>query len=67
MAKQTGLRNRYRRGHGLSTYAKVGKRKLADSYGSWQAGKRVSSEIVAGRAMTYKFNSTIITPQGEDA
>jgi len=53
--KQTGLRNRYRRGAGLSTYARQGKRKLADSYGSWQSGKRVGSEVIAGRSLAYSF------------
>lgn len=56
--KHTGLRNRHRRGHGLSTYAKKGKRRNADTYGTCVQGKRVGTEIIAGRVMQYQFGLT---------
>jgi len=52
--KRTGLRNKWRRGKGVSTYGLHEKRKQSDTYGTWQQGKRVGLEVIAGRTMNYK-------------
>lgn len=41
------------RGRRKSTYARLKKGERRDTYGVWQNGHRLSSEIVAGRTLTY--------------
>jgi len=38
---------------GRSTYSRKKKGRRRDTYGVWQNGWRLSSEIIAGRALTY--------------
>jgi hypothetical protein len=57
MRKRTGLRNRYR--NGRSVYSAKNKRRDADSYGSWTQGRRSTSEVIAGKSLTYRFTNAV--------
>ena len=47
MRKRTGLHNRGKSGR--STYSVKNKRREADSYGSYQSGRSVTGETIAGK------------------
>lgn len=50
MGKSSGLRNKSRP-NGKSTYTRKGKGNKRDTYGSWENGKQVRPDNIAGRIL----------------
>lgn len=51
----TGLRNRHRSGR--STYSVKRKGSQRDIYGTFQQGKQMSPDVIAGHVLSYKFKA----------
>lgn len=52
MSRASGLRNRHRP-NGRSPYARQGKHNSRDTYGQWDNGRQVRTDVIAGRNMPY--------------
>lgn len=51
--KRTGLRNRFRSGR--STYSKMYKKTYRDTYGHFENGRKLRTEVIAGRALPFFY------------
>lgn len=49
MKKASGLRNRFR--SGKSSYARKGKGRQSDKYGTYNSGKQTAHDIINGRVL----------------